>query len=91
MDKIIGLYAPTTTTPKVTLIEAKAIEWVYRPERNAARQNVAFYGRLDQCKGLNTIKAIAKAMPDVTIICCGQGDPKVLHVALFYLSGTGWR
>jgi glycosyltransferase involved in cell wall biosynthesis len=35
----------------------------------------AFLGRIASCKGLDTIKEIAKYIGDKKIILCGQGDP----------------
>lgn len=35
----------------------------------------AFLGRISSCKGLDTIKEIAKYIGDKKIILCGQGDP----------------
>lgn len=37
---------------------------------------IAFLGRIDSCKGLDTIVEIAKYLKDKKIVLCGQGDPK---------------
>lgn len=34
-----------------------------------------YFGRLNQDKGLDVVREIAKARPDLTVVICGQGDP----------------
>lgn len=36
---------------------------------------LCYFGRLNQDKGLDVVREIAKARPDLTVILCGQGDP----------------
>ena len=39
-------------------------------------KKVGFFGRIEGVKGLRVIVEIAKILPDVQFVLCGQGDPK---------------
>jgi len=39
-------------------------------------KKVGFFGRIEGVKGVNVIVEIAKRLPDVQFVLCGQGDPK---------------
>ena len=45
------------------------------PLGTGPRKYLAFFGRIGAIKGLDVIKEIAKARPDLDVILCGQGDP----------------
>ena len=46
-------------------------EWDYEPEPDMNR--VVFLGRIDKCKGLETVVALAHHRPDLQFEICGQG------------------
>jgi hypothetical protein len=48
-------------------------DWPVRTRPGGAY--VLYFGRLSQYKGLDVVKAVANARPDLRFVLCGQGDP----------------
>ena len=45
------------------------------PLGTGPRKYLAYFGRIGALKGLDIVKEIAKARPDLDVLVCGQGDP----------------
>lgn len=50
-------------------------EWPVVDDADTERPYVAFLGRISHTKGCHLIAEVAKAMPDIRFVLCGQGDP----------------
>jgi glycosyltransferase involved in cell wall biosynthesis len=50
-------------------------EWKFNP--NPTPYKVGFFGRICDIKGCNLIVEIAKRMPEIEFVLCGQGDPSL--------------
>lgn len=50
----------------------KIDDWTFNP---TPQNYVAYFGRLADIKGVNIVREIAKARPDLHFKICGQGDP----------------
>ncbi len=50
-------------------------EWPLVASPDTDRPYVAFLGRISHTKGCHIIADIAKRMPDIRFVLCGQGDP----------------
>jgi len=65
--------------------EGSAYEWVapnyfdladWDVDLEGDPETVVFLGRIGETKGLPTLVAVAKSMPDLRFVICGQGDPE---------------
>lgn len=45
------------------------------PLHLGARKYLLYFGRITPIKGINIVRAIAEARPDLDVVMCGQGDP----------------
>ena len=63
-------------------------EWRFQPTA-PVKPLIGFFGRIGNTKGCHIIVEIARAMPHVDFILCGQGDPKPYVGSKNVEGGTG--